>query len=60
VVVHHGRLVQRVLRRERLSVEDVMTAVREQGLPGLDEVRLAVLEVDGTISVVSEGRAEKK
>jgi uncharacterized membrane protein YcaP (DUF421 family) len=30
-------------------------AVREHAVAGLDEVKLAILEVDGTISVVPKG-----
>jgi len=54
VLVHHGRLIAGTVRRERLGKEEIMTAVREQGLARLEQVKLAVLEVDGTISVVPE------
>lgn len=52
VVIQNGQLIGRTLRRERLDEEELLAAVREQGLAGLDDVKLAVLELDGTISVV--------
>jgi uncharacterized membrane protein YcaP (DUF421 family) len=60
VLVHHGRLNSRALRREHLAPDEVMAAVREQGLAQLAEVRLAVLEIDGTISVVPEEGASAR
>ncbi|HEX5503913.1 MAG TPA: YetF domain-containing protein [Thermomicrobiales bacterium] len=40
------------LRREGVTREELMAGLREHGVASLDEIRLAVLEVDGTISVV--------
>ena len=60
VLVHHGRLNKRALHREHLEAEEVTAAVREQGLAGLEEVRLAVLEIDGTISVVPEEQSQSR
>ncbi len=52
VLAEDGRPVRRAMRREGVSEEDLMAAVRDQGLPDLAAVRLAVLEVDGEISVI--------
>lgn len=40
------------LRREEISIDDVTMAIREHGLDDISEVKLAVLEGDGSISVV--------
>jgi uncharacterized membrane protein YcaP (DUF421 family) len=47
-----GAWVEGALTREELSVEDVTMALREHGLTDVSEVKLAVLEGDGMISVV--------
>ena len=60
VVVKDGHLISRPLRREHLDPEELMTAVREQGLDGLHDVKLAVLEVDGTISIVPKEQARQE
>ncbi len=52
VLAQDGRAVRRHLHREGVSEGELMAAVRDQGLAGLAAVRLAVLEIDGTISVV--------
>lgn len=53
VLVQHGELVVANLRREGITEEEVAAAVREHGAIGqLDQVELAVLETDGSVSVV--------
>lgn len=55
VLISDGRLVAATIRREGIDVLELEQAVREHGVEGLDGVRMAVLEVDGTISVVPKG-----
>lgn len=52
VLVRHGRFVASNLRRERLTPDEVMTKLREQGVAHLRQVRHAYLESDGQISVI--------
>ncbi len=52
ILVHNGRMDHVMMEREGITDDEVMTAVRSQGLAKLSEVRLAVLEEDGSISVV--------
>src|SRR5262249_35949840 len=52
VIVHDGRLLWPNLKRGGLTEREVMRELRERGGTELDRVRLAVLEVDGTLSVV--------
>lgn len=47
-----GAWVAGALEREELSTEDVTMALHEHGLTDVSEVKLAVLEGDGMISVV--------
>ena len=53
VVVSDGKLVERNLARERLTIEDVEEEARANGIGSLAEVRWAVLETTGRISFVS-------
>src|SRR5438128_6754029 len=59
LLVHDGNLVKQNLEKEGLSVEDVQMAVREHGVDKLSDVKVAVLENDGSISVVGKGSAER-
>lgn len=52
LLVHDGELLSDRLRREGLLTDEVMQALREHGVDDLSGVKSAVLEVDGTISVV--------
>src|SRR3990170_9160652 len=52
LLVRDGRLLERAVREEGLEIEEVRAAIRSHGLASVADVRLAVLETDGSISVV--------
>ena len=51
VIIRGGVLDQKLMRALRLSLDDVLTALRAQGIFDVNEVQLAVVETNGTISV---------
>ena len=57
-LVKHGELVRRGMRAELMSELEVMAALRLQGVSDVREVKSAVLEVDGQVSVIKEDWAE--
>ena len=56
ILVEDGKLIERNLRRERLTVEEVSAAARLQQIPTLADVRWAVLETSGQISFIPRSR----
>lgn len=53
LLVNEGRLVEEVMRRERVDKEDILSSARElRGLESLDQVKYAVLEPNGRITIV--------
>ncbi len=52
IVIRDGRPDLDRLRNERLTLDDLLGAAREQGFGYLEEVRLGVLEDDGKFSFV--------
>jgi uncharacterized membrane protein YcaP (DUF421 family) len=52
VIINDGRLVREHMRREHLTEAQVMTALRQHGLTDTHDAKLAVLECDGSLSVV--------
>jgi uncharacterized membrane protein YcaP (DUF421 family) len=54
VIIKDGRPLSKNLRVERLTLEEVRDAAREQGIADLSEVWLGVLEADGKFSFVRE------
>ena len=54
VLIHNGRLFQKVMEREKLTHHELMSALREAGCDAIDDVHVAFVENDGTISVVQK------
>jgi uncharacterized membrane protein YcaP (DUF421 family) len=52
VLVIDGRPIERNMRRERITMEDLLAEARQQQLPTLDEVQWAILETSGRISFI--------
>ena len=52
VLGRDGQWLTDAMEREGIDQEDVDAALREHGLDRLDQLRLATLEADGSISVV--------
>ena len=50
LLVHDGKAIESHMARERVSMDELHRALREHGINCLDQVALAVLEVDGSIS----------
>ncbi len=53
VIVEDGRVLEDRMRRARVDVDDVLQAARErQGLESMEQIKYAVLERTGEISIV--------
>lgn len=53
MLMDKGKILDEVMRKERVRKEDILEAARElQGLESLDQVKYAVLEPDGKISII--------
>ena len=55
LLILHGQLLNDKMRREGIDIETLETALREHGISDRKDVEMAVLEIDGTISVVPAG-----
>lgn len=55
VLVSHGRFIEDALHRERVNPDEIYVELHKAGLERLDQVRWAILENDGKISIVPEG-----
>jgi uncharacterized membrane protein YcaP (DUF421 family) len=55
LLVLHGEVLADHLRREGLDRETLGAALREHGVAEVRDVEMAVLEIDGSISVVPAG-----
>jgi uncharacterized membrane protein YcaP (DUF421 family) len=59
VLLRDGRTVHHELKRAGMSEEDLKAAMRRRGYYRFGEVRLAVLEVDGTVAIIPAARFPK-
>jgi uncharacterized membrane protein YcaP (DUF421 family) len=54
VIARDGKWIKKNIEKEDLALEDAEMALREHGVEKVDDVRLATLEEDGSISVVAK------
>jgi uncharacterized membrane protein YcaP (DUF421 family) len=52
VIVQDGRAIEKNMKRERITLEEVMVEARQQQVASLDDIAWAVLETSGKVSVI--------
>jgi len=53
IILKDGKPLLERIKKSRLQVEDILEAARKlQGIESLDQIKYAVLEKDGTISII--------
>ncbi len=57
LLIRRGQILNQNLAREGITRDDLLRAMREHGVETVEEVRSAVLEVDGSVSVIKEDEA---
>jgi uncharacterized membrane protein YcaP (DUF421 family) len=53
VLIHHGKLFKEVMARARLTHHELHASLRQSGCSCVEEVHSAILENNGSISVIS-------
>ena len=53
MLIYNGNLSHKNMVKSKLTVDEIMEAIREHGVSRVEDVDLAMLEVDGNISVLS-------
>jgi uncharacterized membrane protein YcaP (DUF421 family) len=57
-IVRNGEMLRKGMRQERMNHKAVMHELRLQGVDDIREVKLAMVETDGVVSVIKEDWAE--
>ena len=61
VVIHHGEPLDKVLAIERLTLDEICEAARNQGITDLAEIDIGVLEPDGKFSFLkNSGQSDQQ
>ena len=58
IVVRYGKLQQRAMRHNRMTVDELLEELRGQGVTDLKDVQYAVLETSGQVSVLLRSEAQ--
>jgi uncharacterized membrane protein YcaP (DUF421 family) len=53
MLIYKGKMIESHMKMAKITQEELMEAVREHGVETVTEVDLAIMEVDGSISVLS-------
>lgn len=59
MLIYHGKVIQKHLDQARISDEELASSIREHGVKDYKDVDLAILEVDGNISILSKNFTRK-
>lgn len=54
MLVYKGKMKIDNMHRMRITHDELLEAAREHGVPSIDRIDLAVLELDGNISILSD------
>ena len=54
MLIHEGVVLKEHLKKEHITIEELELAAREHGVSSLNDVNLAILEIDGSISILSD------
>ena len=52
MLIDHGRISQREMKKNRFSLDELSEALRKKGITDISAVRQAILETDGTLNVL--------
>lgn len=55
VIIQNGHLEQKALRSLRISMDELMSEIRQQGLTDLAQVECAILEKNGKLTLLPKG-----
>jgi uncharacterized membrane protein YcaP (DUF421 family) len=61
LLIHAGAVIPAHLQSENITEEELERAIREHGIEKVSEVKTAIMESDGTISIIAKsGGAERR
>lgn len=57
-IVYKGRLSQRALKENRISINELLSEMRVQGVGNLSNVYYAIIEQNGSLSIMKRGESD--
>lgn len=60
ILIKDGKLIPGSLEEAEITIDELEESIREHGVEKIEHVRLSILEVDGSVSVISENDTDKQ
>ncbi len=54
-IIYKGRLLQEILCESRISINELLSEMRSQGIGNINEIEYAAIEQNGTLSIIKKG-----
>jgi uncharacterized membrane protein YcaP (DUF421 family) len=54
MLVHEGKILKQHLEKVKISESELLAAIREHGVSDIRDVNIAILEIDGNISILTK------
>lgn len=52
VIIENGKVNEKEINRQRMNMNDVMKCIRQKGFDKVEQVKLGIIETDGSVSVI--------
>lgn len=60
ILIHNGHINQATMKKERYNIDDLMTQLHEKSIGSPSEVEFAILESNGSMSVLEKNKCKVK
>ncbi len=60
LLVYKGEVLHGTLKKERITLEEIYVAARQQGLLKLDDIHAVVLETTGSLNIIPNGKESEE
>lgn len=54
IIFHNGKIIEKNVRKERLTLEEIQSALRKNGVDSLENTQTVILETDGSLTVIAK------
>ncbi len=58
VIIENGKICRREMEKQRLNLDDLLEMLRMQGSTDIDEIKYAILETSGSLSIIPKTKAQ--
>lgn len=57
-IIYKGRVLQKVLSENRISINELLSEMRSQGVGNINQIEYATIEQNGSLSILKKGEAD--